>query len=111
MKYSNNNAILISFYRHVINYDFPRNIEEYVHRVGRTGRAGRAGTSISYVTPDDWAMAPELINILEEANQEVPRKLRDMAERFTRNKERRNAESARFGGKRGQRSGGERKWW
>lgn len=25
---------------HVFNYDFPRNIEEYVHRVGRTGRAG-----------------------------------------------------------------------
>ena len=22
---------------HVINYDFPRNIEEYVHRIGRTG--------------------------------------------------------------------------
>uniref|UniRef100_A0A8C6LAK9 RNA helicase n=1 Tax=Nothobranchius furzeri TaxID=105023 RepID=A0A8C6LAK9_NOTFU len=26
---------------HVFNYDFPRNIEEYVHRVGRTGRAGQ----------------------------------------------------------------------
>ena len=25
---------------HIFNYDFPRNIEEYVHRVGRTGRAG-----------------------------------------------------------------------
>jgi hypothetical protein len=25
---------------HVLNYDFPRNIEEYVHRIGRTGRAG-----------------------------------------------------------------------
>lgn len=25
---------------HVFNYDFPRNVEEYVHRVGRTGRAG-----------------------------------------------------------------------
>jgi len=25
---------------HVFNYDFPRNVEEYVHRIGRTGRAG-----------------------------------------------------------------------
>ena len=26
--------------RHVVNYDFPNHIEDYVHRVGRTGRAG-----------------------------------------------------------------------
>lgn len=31
---------LIYVTRHVFNYDFPRNMEEYVHRVGRTGRAG-----------------------------------------------------------------------
>ncbi|KAF5306529.1 hypothetical protein FQR65_LT18539 [Abscondita terminalis] len=54
---------------HVINYDFPRNIEEYVHRVGRTGRAGRSGHSISYFTRADWASASELIPILQEANQ------------------------------------------
>ena len=29
---------------YVFNFDFPRNIEEYVHRVGRTGRAGKTGT-------------------------------------------------------------------
>lgn len=57
------------FCRHVINYDFPRNIEEYVHRVGRTGRAGRTGESISFFTRSDWAQAKELISILEEANQ------------------------------------------
>ena len=99
------------FHSHVINYDFPRNIEEYVHRVGRTGRAGRAGTSISYITRDDWALASELINILEEANQEIPNELRDMAERFAKNKERRKSEAGRYSGMRGQRSVGERKWW
>lgn len=53
----------------MINYDFPRNIEEYVHRVGRTGRAGKSGESISYVTRADWGSARELIAILDEAEQ------------------------------------------
>jgi superfamily II DNA/RNA helicase len=34
---------------HVINYDLPRQAEDYVHRIGRTGRAGRNGTAISLV--------------------------------------------------------------
>lgn len=66
------NIVLTQFkwcYRHVLNYDFPRNIEEYVHRVGRTGRAGKSGESISYFTRSDWAQAKELISILEEAQQ------------------------------------------
>ena len=57
---------------HVINYDFPKNIEEYVHRVGRTGRAGRTGTAISYFNGGDRGNAEELIRILREAKQEVP---------------------------------------
>jgi superfamily II DNA/RNA helicase len=32
---------------HVINYDLPRQAEDYVHRIGRTGRAGRSGVAIS----------------------------------------------------------------
>ncbi len=32
---------------HVINYDLPRQAEDYVHRIGRTGRAGRSGIAIS----------------------------------------------------------------
>lgn len=74
---------------HVINFDFPRNIEEYVHRVGRTGRAGRTGTSISYITRSDWGVAKELISILEEADQDVPSELREMAARFKSMKDRR----------------------
>ena len=31
--------------RYVINYDFPNQIEDYVHRIGRTGRAGATGSS------------------------------------------------------------------
>ena len=34
---------------HVINFDVPRNYEDYVHRIGRTGRAKMSGTAISFV--------------------------------------------------------------
>ncbi|NXA40225.1 DDX43 helicase, partial [Eudromia elegans] len=67
---------------HVFNFDFPRNIEEYVHRVGRTGRAGRSGEAVTLVTKNDWKVASELIDILERANQAVPDELISMAERY-----------------------------
>ncbi len=35
---------------HVINFDLPRQAEDYVHRIGRTGRAGREGLAISLVS-------------------------------------------------------------
>ena len=60
----------------MINVDFPRNIEEYVHRVGRTGRAGKTGTSITFIENRDRKNARDLINILEKAKQEVPGKLK-----------------------------------
>ncbi|XP_072760670.1 probable ATP-dependent RNA helicase DDX43 isoform X2 [Anoplolepis gracilipes] len=77
---------------HVLNYDFPKDIEEYVHRVGRTGRAGRTGESITFMTRQDWHHAKELINILEEANQEVPEELYKMAERYDVWKQKKDSE-------------------
>ncbi|XP_026913207.1 probable ATP-dependent RNA helicase DDX43 isoform X2 [Prionailurus viverrinus] len=77
---------------HVYNYDFPRNIEEYVHRVGRTGRAGKTGMSITLITRNDWRIAGELINILERTHQNVPDELMAMAERYKANKLRREME-------------------
>uniref|UniRef100_A0A8C6D3E6 RNA helicase n=1 Tax=Moschus moschiferus TaxID=68415 RepID=A0A8C6D3E6_MOSMO len=68
----------VSDVTHVYNYNFPHNIEEYVHRVGRTGRAGRTGESITLLTKDDWKIADELIKILQRANQIVPPKLQSM---------------------------------
>jgi ATP-dependent RNA helicase RhlE len=40
---------------HVVNYDFPMHVEDYVHRIGRTGRAHAVGDAISFVTPEDHA--------------------------------------------------------
>lgn len=96
---------------HVINLDFPRHIEEYVHRVGRTGRAGRTGVSLSFVSRKDWAHARELIKILEEANQEIPDELENMAERFEAMKVRRDKEGGGRGGRGGGRGGPRRDRW
>jgi ATP-dependent RNA helicase RhlE len=38
---------------HVVNYDFPMHVEDYVHRIGRTGRANAIGDAISFVTNED----------------------------------------------------------
>ncbi len=45
---------------HVINYDFPYEPEDYVHRIGRTGRAGLAGTSISFACEEESFVIPEI---------------------------------------------------
>jgi ATP-dependent RNA helicase RhlE len=38
---------------HVVNFDFPPQPEDYVHRIGRTGRAHAVGDAISFVSPED----------------------------------------------------------
>ena len=63
--------------RFVINYDFPTQMEEYVHRVGRTGRAGASGTSFTFFTQEDGRFAKDLIKILMENNQKIPDELWD----------------------------------
>lgn len=40
---------------HVINYDYPNNSEDYIHRIGRTGRAGAKGTAITFFTTDSMS--------------------------------------------------------
>ena len=62
----------------VINYDFPGTVEDYVHRIGRTGRAGTTGTAITYFTADNQRSAKELVDVLREANQEIPPELLGM---------------------------------
>ncbi|KAL0587933.1 putative ATP-dependent RNA helicase DDX53 [Plecturocebus cupreus] len=76
----------------VYNYDFPRNIEEYIHRVGRTAWAGKSGTAVTLITQRDSKMASELIKILERANQSVPEDLVLMAEQYKLNQQKRDTE-------------------
>ncbi|CUA70689.1 ATP-dependent RNA helicase [Rhizoctonia solani] len=80
---------------HVVNYDLPSDIDDYVHRIGRTGRAGNVGTSTAFFNRGNKNIVRELIVLLREANQEVPGWLDTVA-----------AESAFGGGGRGGRGGG-----
>merc|ERR1711953_1247921 len=65
--------------KYVINYDFPGQIEDYVHRVGRTGRAGALGSAYTFFTSNKFRHAKDLINVLKEAQQPVPVELERLA--------------------------------
>lgn len=54
---------------HVINYDLPKNPEDYVHRIGRTGRAGANGIAVSLASPRD---AQQLKRIERFTGQLIP---------------------------------------
>ncbi|GMR59979.1 hypothetical protein PMAYCL1PPCAC_30174, partial [Pristionchus mayeri] len=65
----------------VINYDYPNNSEDYVHRIGRTGRRDKKGTAYTFFTPSNAPKARDLLKILDEAKQSVVPELRDLAMR------------------------------
>lgn len=51
----------------VLNYDFPNQVEDYVHRIGRSGRAGATGNATTFFTRNDAKHAGELIEVLKDA--------------------------------------------
>jgi ATP-dependent RNA helicase DDX41 len=59
--------------QHVINFDMPKEIENYVHRIGRTGRCGRTGVATTFVNKNqDETILLDLKALLIEANQNIP---------------------------------------
>jgi len=54
----------------VINYDVPKDPEDYVHRIGRTARANRDGQAITLVTPKDWQYLLKIEKLIE---KEIPK--------------------------------------
>ncbi|KAF8184425.1 ATP-dependent RNA helicase ded-1 [Pholiota molesta] len=57
---------------HVVNYDLPSDIDDYVHRIGRTGRAGNTGVSTAFFNRGNKNIVKDLVELLREANQEIP---------------------------------------
>jgi len=63
----------------VVVYDFPREVADYVHRVGRTGRAGLTGAAYTLLTPADAGIARSLVQLLDDSKAAVCPQLRAMA--------------------------------
>jgi ATP-dependent RNA helicase DDX3X len=55
----------------VVNFDMPKQLDDYIHRIGRTGRAGRKGTAVAFVN-ERCNYLNDLGNVLAEAKQDVP---------------------------------------
>jgi len=62
----------------VINYDLPRNLENYIHRIGRSGRFGRKGVAINFVTNDDTRTLRELETFYNTTIDEMPAHVADL---------------------------------
>jgi ATP-dependent RNA helicase DDX41 len=59
--------------QHVINFDMPNEIENYVHRIGRTGRAGKTGVATTFINKScDETTLLDLKALLKEAKQRIP---------------------------------------
>ena len=55
--------------RHVVNYDLPNEIEEFVHRIGRTGRIGHEGKATTFFQKGkDDKIARALVKILSDVS-------------------------------------------
>ncbi|XP_031251794.1 DEAD-box ATP-dependent RNA helicase 52C-like [Pistacia vera] len=65
---------------HVINFDLPKAIDDYVHRIGRTGRAGNSGLATAFFSDKKLPLAKPLVELMNEAKQEVPSWLSEYAE-------------------------------
>jgi len=71
---------------HVINFDLPSNIDDYVHRIGRTGRCGKVGASTSFFNSNNMNIAKDLMQLLMDNKQVVPDWLMDFGRDSYNNK-------------------------
>lgn len=61
----------------VINFDMPKEIEQYLHRIGRTGRAGKKGVAVSFLTEEDSPIYFDLVKVMRSTNSPVPLELQN----------------------------------
>ncbi|KAA8516958.1 hypothetical protein F0562_017224 [Nyssa sinensis] len=84
---------------HVVNFDIPNDIDDYVHRIGRTGRAGNTGLATAFFNESNLSLAKPLADLMQEANQEVPAWLIRYASRSYGGGKNKRFGGGRFGGR------------
>lgn len=89
--------------KHVINFDLPNDIEEYVHRIGRTGRVGNLGLATSFFNDKNRNIAGDLYELMVETKQDIPDFLKGAVKEI-------NAESRGGGYRRYGNGGGNRRF-
>ncbi len=93
---------------HVINYNLPHDVEEFVHRIGRTGRAGATGIAISFADEEDSYEIPKLEEFMKRTIECIhpdETLLAPVVEIFPRKDMKRERPSTSRNGNRGRRPG------
>lgn len=62
----------------VVNYDFPTDRENYIHRIGRSGRYGRKGTAINFILPEDKPMMVEIEQFYHTTIEPLPADIKNL---------------------------------
>ena len=91
-------GVHIDHVRTVINYDFPSNLEQYIHRCGRAARSNNnaePGTVYSFFTRNMAVMACDLVELLRATNQQVDPNLQALADETAHKTKKRRADNKR----------------
>ncbi|KAL3314061.1 putative ATP-dependent RNA helicase ddx5 [Cichlidogyrus casuarinus] len=72
-------SLYIDDISYVVNYDYPTQTEDYVHRIGRTARSDNTGTAYTFLENLNPRKARELLKLMEDSDQDIPHTLYQMA--------------------------------
>lgn len=75
---------------HVINFDLPETVDQFIHRIGRTGRMGKFGKTISFINEEDISIFDEIMdaNSVEIEVKELPENIEISEEKIPQEEKR-----------------------
>ncbi|XP_035233264.1 probable ATP-dependent RNA helicase DDX5, partial [Stegodyphus dumicola] len=82
--------------QHVVNYDFPPTIEDYIHRIGRTARGHATGIAHSFFTSNNASLTKDLLSLLKQAKQKINPELYSMHESYLNDRKAKCQDSQMF---------------